>query len=252
MKDQLLFYDAYEQFYSMAAESQAFKAYCENAFGADFSQDGFSDLNQIKLILSNIPKREKLHILDIGCGNGKMLKYLQNETNAYIYGFDYSENAIQTATAQKNEKADFRVGAMGEIEYQEETFDVAISMDSLYFAKDMSQFVGQVHTWLKKDGLFLIGYQEGEIMPKTQNNETTVIAQALRKNKFRYKVLDITVDTYNLLIRKRESVLKYEKEFLEEGLTAWFEMVLAQTDCASVSLEEYRNKNARYIYVAEK
>lgn len=252
MGKELLFYDAYQQFYSMASESKAFKDYCEDAFGADFSQDGFSDLGQIQLLLRYIPKCDDMHILDIGCGNGKMLKYLQQETKAYIHGFDYSENAIQTAIAQNNARADFRVGVMGEIEYPEGSFDVAISMDSLYFAKDISQFVSQVYTWLKNGGIFLIGYQEGEIMPKTENSETTAIAQALQQNKLRYKVLNITEDTYYLLKRKRESILKYEKDFQKEGQTAWFEMVLARTDCASVSLEEYCKKNARYIYVAEK
>ena len=36
MKENLLFYNAYEEFYSMAANSEAFKAYCKDAFGADF------------------------------------------------------------------------------------------------------------------------------------------------------------------------------------------------------------------------
>lgn len=252
MKEDLLFYNAYEQFYSMAAQSEAFKLYCRDAFGADFSQDGFSDLNQINTILGYISRKADLHILDIGCGNGKMLNYLQSKTDAHIYGFDYSENAIQTAQSQKLEKSDFRVGVIGEIEYPKEQFDAIISMDSLYFAKDMSQFVGQVRSWLKKDGRFLIGYQEGDVMPKTDNCETTVIAGALRENNFKYQVTDITEETYFMLKRKRESVLKFQENFLQEGLEEWFQMVLGQTDCATVSLEEYCKQNARYIFVAEK
>lgn len=251
-KENLLFYDAYEQFYAMAANSEAFKLYCKDAFGADFSQDGFSDLEQVNVILRHIPQRKELHVLDIGCGNGKMLGYLQERTNAYIHGFDYSENAIRTAIAQNKNNADFKVGVIGEIEYPQESFDVVISMDSLYFAKDMSRFVQQVRTWLKADGLFLIGYQEGDVMPKTEDSESTVIAQALRENGLRYEITDITEDTYFLLKRKRESVLKFQKEFEKEGLVEWFEMVLGQTDCVSVPLEEYCKNSARYIYVARK
>ncbi|WP_428849329.1 class I SAM-dependent methyltransferase [Thermocaproicibacter melissae] len=33
----------------------------------------------------------------MGCGNGKMLKYLQERTGANIHGFDYSEQAIEYA-----------------------------------------------------------------------------------------------------------------------------------------------------------
>ena len=80
-KSDLLFYDAYQEFYRMAAGSLAFQAFCKDAFGEDFSQDGFSDINQIDRILEYIPTGEDVHILDIGCGNGKMLGYLQKKTD---------------------------------------------------------------------------------------------------------------------------------------------------------------------------
>ena len=252
MKEDLLFYDAYERFYSMAAESKAFKDYCEDAFGADFSQDGFSDLKQINTILSFIPKRAGLHILDIGCGNGKMLRYLQSQTNSYIHGFDYSENAIQTALSQGGGNADFRVGIMGEIEYPDEFFDAIISMDSIYFAKDMSKFVGQISRWLKTDGRFLIGYQEGDVMPKTENSESTAIARALRKNGLNYQAIDITEETYDLLRRKRKAIMNCEQDFIKEGAREWFEVILNQTNCVTQSFENYSKNYARYIYVAAK
>lgn len=272
MKEELLFYEAYEQFYTMADTSKAFKGYCKDAFGADFSQDGFSDLSQIDTVLSYIPKRSNLHILDIGCGNGKMLRYLQEKTGAYICGFDYSDQAIQTAIAQRDAtpmqndiefmqsnvssdfatRADFRVGVIGEIEYPAESFDVVTSIDSIYFAKDMSAFVGQVRTWLKTDGVFVIGYQEGDVMLKTKNSETTVLAQALRENGLSYEVTDITQDTYLLLKKKRESALKFEIEFAKEGYTEWFDMLIGQTECVNVPFEAYREKNARYLFRAWK
>ena len=87
-KKELLFYEAYEEFYLMAETSAAFSAFCREAFGEDLSQDGFSDIGQINMILPYIPQREDVHILDIGCGNGKMLGYLQKRTDAFIHGFD--------------------------------------------------------------------------------------------------------------------------------------------------------------------
>ena len=72
-KENLLFYDEYEAFYEMAEKSTAFRTFCHDAFGQDFSQDGFSDIAQIDMILPYIPAKEDVYILDIGCGNGKML-----------------------------------------------------------------------------------------------------------------------------------------------------------------------------------
>ena len=63
----------------MGGKSDAFKAFCKDAFGKDFSQDGFSDIKQIDMILQYIPQRENVHILDIGCGNGKCLVIYRKE-----------------------------------------------------------------------------------------------------------------------------------------------------------------------------
>ncbi len=252
MKKDLLFYHEYQQFYQMAGTSPAFSAFCQDAFGADFSQDGFSDLQQVDMILEYIPTISNPHILDIGCGNGKMLQYLQQKTDGYIYGFDYSENAIQQAIHRCHKKSEFQVGVIGEIDYPSHSFDIAISMDSIYFAQDMTQFTGQVSRWLKPGGIFFIGYEEGDVMPKTFNSETTVLAQSLRQNHISYQTRDLTRQTWELLKKKRESILRHQKNFEEEGLSSWYSMILHQTDYAMCSFEEFCKNHSRYLFIAQK
>lgn len=242
----------YEQFYSMTNQSNAFKSFCRDAFGEDFSQDGFSDIKQIDMILPYIPSGDDVHILDIGCGNGKMLRYLQKKTGAYIHGFDYSSQAINMAKKLFPIDAEFKEGIIGEVDYQENSFDVIISMDTMYFAKDMVSFVSQIKRWLKPDGIFFVGYQEGDVMPKTENADTTVFAEALKANDMRYEVVDITKQTYDLLKHKRNSALRHKQEFESEGNSDWFDMLMGQTECAIVSYEQFVEKMARYIYVVTK
>ncbi|MBP3610815.1 MAG: class I SAM-dependent methyltransferase [Lachnospiraceae bacterium] len=251
-KTELLFYTAYEEFYTMAETSNAFQNFCREAFGEDFSQDGFSNLTQIDRILPYIPKKEQAHILDIGCGNGKMLGYLQEKTGAWIHGFDYSGQAIQTAQKLYPVKAEFREGIIGEVEYEWESFDVIISMDTMYFAKDMAAFVAQVKRWLKPDGVFFVGYQEGDVMPKTEGVHTTVLAKALRQNGMVYEAEDITEETYELLKKKRAAAEKYQAEFEAEGNKSWFEMLLGQTECVKEEYAQFKEKMARYLYVIRK
>lgn len=251
-KKELLFYNAYEEFYTMAGKSKAFQAFCKDAFGEDFSQDGFSDIKQIDMILQYVPDNKDVHILDIGCGNGKMLGYLQSKTNAYIHGFDYSEKAIKIAQKLYSENADFREGIIGEIEYPENSFDVIASMDTMYFAKDMNAFVAQIKRWLKQSGIFFVGYQEGEVMPKTENIHTTVLAKALEMNGMSYDAIDITEQTYELLKKKRIAAMKHQKEFEAEGYNDWFNMLIGQTEYATDSLEQFKENMARYIYVVHK
>ena len=59
-KEGVAWKNEYEKFYTMAENSQAFKTFCKDAFGEDFSQDGFSNLDQIRMILPYVPKRENV------------------------------------------------------------------------------------------------------------------------------------------------------------------------------------------------
>lgn len=251
-KQDLLFYNAYEEFYAMAAESKAFQSFCRDAFGEDFSQDGFSNIAQIDMILQYIPSKDHVHILDIGCGNGKMLGYLQKKTNAFIHGFDYSEKAIETAQRLFPINSEFKEGIIGEIDYPDEFFDVIISMDTMYFSKDMTAFVTQIKKWLKQDGVFYVGYQEGDVMPKTESFDTTLLSKALVTNGLNYEVTDITKPTYELLKAKRISAIAHQKEFEAEGHKNWFDMLIGQTECATEPFEKFEKRMARYIYVIRK
>lgn len=250
MDDQLLFYEAYEDFYRMAALSPAFQAYCIEAFGADFSQDGFSDLWQIQQILPHIQR--DVHVLDIGCGNGKMLAYLQQQTGAFIHGFDYSTQAIQTARVLFPERSDFQVGLIGQQEYPVGSFDVIISMDTLYFAPDMERFVGQVKRWLKPGGVFFVGYQEGDVIPKTAGWEDSRLAAALRSNRWAAQATDITRQTWDLLRKKRQAAMRYREAFRQEKHEQWYDLLMQQTDCATGDYESFAKAFSRYLVVARK
>ena len=251
-RQELLFYNEYEKFYTMSKSSEVFPKFCKKAFGEDFSQDGFSDVQQIDRILEYLPNKEEIHILDIGCGNGKMAGYLQQKTAAYIHGFDYSWNAIETAKDLYPVKSDFKRGIIGEISYPGSSFDMVISMDSIYFAKDMVSFIGQIWGWLRRGGIFFCGYQEGDVMLKTEDVNSTELAKALRKNGIVYKVIDITGECYELLKKKREAAISLQEDFYKAGERNWYDMLICQTECACKPFEEFCKEMARYIFIAEK
>ena len=125
-------------------------------------------------------------------------------------------------------------------------------MDTMYFAKDMSSFVAQIKRWMKQEGIFFVGYQEGDVMPKTKDSHTTVLAEVLRENGMRYEVEDITEQVYELLHKKREAVEKHKQEFAAEGHQNWYEMLIGQTEYAQVPYEEFKKNMARYLYVVRK
>ena len=248
MKENLLFYNAYQKFYKMAEKSEVFKTYCKKAFGEDFSQDGFSDINQLDKILSMVDIDDRANVLDVGCGNGKMLEYIHYKTGASIYGFDYSENAINSARKRMGERGDFKVAIIGEAEYEDNKFDLITSMDTMYFAPNMTAFVSQIYRWLKSKGSFICGYQEGDVMKKTKDYNTTELAKALRENGIKYTVTDYTKETYDMLKYKRAVIKSMKEDFVKEGLLMWYRVIKGQTNSVKGSYNKYKKNNARYIY----
>ena len=105
---------------------------------------------------------------------------------------------------------------------------------------------------VKNRWFFFIGYQEGDVMPRTKSLEKTEIVKALEQNQMRYEAIDITEQTYRMLQKKRESARMHQEEFILEGNEKWLNMLLFQTQCSEESLKDFTDKMARYIIVAKK
>ena len=134
----------------------------------------------------------------------------------------------------------------------DESFDVIVSMDSMYFAKDMTAFVASIRKWLKPGGVLFVAYQEGDVVDKTENTETTLFADAMKANGWDYEVSDITKDSYDVLVKKREVALKYKDALEKEGYSEWADLLVMQTDYINDGYDEYSKNLSRYIYVAKK
>lgn len=50
-------------------------------------------------------------------------------------------------------------------------------------------------------------------MPKTENQNTTVFAKLPIEKNIEYQCLDITRESYDFLLKKKEAALYYKKEF---------------------------------------
>lgn len=89
-------------------------------------------------------------------------------------------------------------------------------------------------------------------MAKTENMHTTALAEALRENDMPYKAFDITAQTYELLVRKRNIAILHRSCFEKEGFGEWFDLLMTQTECVKDGYERFKEVMARYIYIAGK
>lgn len=89
-------------------------------------------------------------------------------------------------------------------------------------------------------------------MDKTENENTTIFSEAVRTIGWEYEVKNISADSYNMLVKKREVALSYKEKFEAEGNGMWGDMLIEQTDYVLQGKKEYLKHLARYIYVCRK
>jgi len=100
-------------------------------------------------------------VLDVGCGDGRLLQLIQNKTGAKVVGIDFSEKMISLAQNRSFvAEATFVVGDMCEItNLIKPSFDLILSKRSLInldsFAQQLSVF-NHIMSLLSPGGLYLM------------------------------------------------------------------------------------------------
>lgn len=105
-------------------------------------------------------------VLDIGCGGGAALfKMSRMLPKGSLFGIDHSETAVQLAS--KNNAADIGSGKMhiqraevASMPFEDEMFDVILTVESFYFWKQPQSELKEVYRVLKGGGTFLIALDE--------------------------------------------------------------------------------------------
>lgn len=100
-------------------------------------------------------------ILDVGCGGGRTINLLASRTRATVYGVDYSEVSVGTAS-QMNERAiaegrvDIRRATVSQLPFPDATFDLVTAVETRYYWPDLPRDVREVMRVLKPAGKFVI------------------------------------------------------------------------------------------------
>lgn len=110
--------------------------------------------------LDNFSNKEKISILDVGCGNGRFLKFLQEikHLNFYYQGFDISKKLLEEAQKSFPEVS-FTKGNMTSLPYQDNSFDILASIASFHHLKNIDErknTLKEFYRVLKPNGILLI------------------------------------------------------------------------------------------------
>jgi len=221
--------DFYERFYVAVASSHAHARFCERSFGQDLSQHGFADMEQVDALIRVTGLGPAHRALDLGCGNGRIAEYLSDRTGAHVTGLDYVPSAIQQArerTAGMADRLSFDVADINVLELRDATFDVILSIDTLYFSDDYGRTIGQLAAALRPGGqmamLFSHGWEPwmspGQFDAGTLPPDRTPLAKALQANGLQFRAQDWTAADCRLARLRKQILQDLRFQFELEGL----------------------------------
>ena len=108
--------------------------------------------------LQNIKLTEHFTFLDIGCGNGWLLREISKSINCKnSIGIDNSSQMIENASnKKKSKKENYIVGDILTYDFKMR-FDYIFSMESLYYIVPMEKILHVIYKLLKPNGVFFCG-----------------------------------------------------------------------------------------------
>lgn len=105
----------------------------------------------------NFEKNDK--VLDIGYGNGFLLREIYKKNQVDMYGIDISEDMKKTATgrnkkALKNGQLFLEIGDCCNLPYEDEMFSAVSSINTIYFWSNTVKGLSEIRRVLKKGKSF--------------------------------------------------------------------------------------------------
>ncbi|MDR3287329.1 MAG: class I SAM-dependent methyltransferase [Prevotellaceae bacterium] len=99
-------------------------------------------------------------ILDIGFGNGKMLKKISSFNPQKLYGIDISEDMLKSAiqlntTAISANKMELFLADVQNLPFADNFFDKIYTINTVYFWQNYENCFSEIKRILKPDGLFI-------------------------------------------------------------------------------------------------
>ena len=244
----------YQELFAATAVSPAYAAFCEQLYGKNLAQAGFSDMAQIDMLLQVTGLSDQSRVLELGCGLGMVAEYLSDTTGAAITGLDYSPMAIELAqkrTESKRRRLTFQVGNMDALDYPDASFDTIISIDTLYMPAKLDETMARMKAILTPGGQMAIFYSEflfGSDNRDVLLPDHNALARALRQNGLAYQTYDFTESTYRLMQRKRQLAESMRADFVAEGREFLYDHLVTESESSQEPFNPATYTVSRYLY----
>ncbi len=239
-------------------KSEIYGTFCERLYGRNLSQLNMTPMNQLDKLLEILNLDENSHVLDLACGIGKITEYISDTTKAKVTGVDFAAPAIQRAQERNKDKKDrinFVVGNMNNLQFEENSFDAIIAIDTVYFVHDLEELIGKLKEITKNGGQMGIFYDE--MMKPEEDKEilkadNTKLAKALKKHNLDYQAYDYTEEEKSFWKEQLQLAEEMKDKFEAAGDTKTYESRIGESKHILTYVNEDRISRHLYIVRVEK
>lgn len=136
-------------------EERSLIAYNKKAIGYDTTFDGRFTSKFKMMLLETVKIKSGNNVLDIACGNGRLLNMFAERYSFNGYGADISDKMIEQAKLL-NPSMHFSIGNCEQIPYADNTFDVITVCAAYHHFPYVDNFSREAHRLIKKGGTIYI------------------------------------------------------------------------------------------------
>jgi len=128
--------------------------------------------NQYNTVLKNINIKDTDVVLDIGFGNGYLIKKLFKENiNAKIYGLEISMDMLNKVTARNKQKINngtlkLLLENISKTSFEDNLFDKIYTVNTIYFWNELDKCFSEIRRTLKPNGIFINAFYSKEHLDK--------------------------------------------------------------------------------------
>lgn len=244
----------FNQMLQQCESSPTYAVFCEKVYGRNLSQANMVDEEQLQKLISVASLKRGDQVLDLGCGSGVVTEFLGDLSGAHFLGLDFAKQAIQRAkqrTQNKAERLNYEVQDLNSLSLQHKTFDCVISIDTLYFVRNLRKTIQEIKEALKPHGQLLIFYSfkhKESVLRSEDAFRQTDLAEVLTELGFRIEAWDFTDNEKSIWEKSLLHAELLKDSFFKEGRT---EIYKGRVQEAVRNLEwQKEGRMSRYLYLA--